>query len=44
MLAVNPKLTVAQVRAIIEETSTAEGQRGLKVINPAVAMARARRS
>jgi hypothetical protein len=44
MLAVNPKLTVAQLRAIIEETATAEGPRGLKVINPAAAMARARRS
>ena len=39
--AVNPKLSVAEVRAIIEETATAEGPRGLKVINPAAALARA---
>jgi subtilisin family serine protease len=44
ILAVNPKLTVAQVRAIIEGTATSEGPRGLKVINPAAAMERARRS
>jgi hypothetical protein len=44
LLAVNPKLTVAQVRAIIEETATAEGPRGLKVINPSAALARARKS
>jgi subtilisin family serine protease len=44
LLAVNPNLTVAQIRAIIEETATAEGPRGLKVINPAAAMERARRS
>ena len=44
LLAVNPKLTVAQVRAIIEETATAEGPRGLKVINPAAALERARKS
>lgn len=41
LLAVNPGLTVAQVRAIIEETATAEGERGLKVINPAAALAQA---
>jgi len=44
ILAVNPKLSVAQLRAIIEETATAEGPRGLKVINPAAALARARQS
>ena len=43
MLAVNPKLTTAEVRAIIEETATAEGPRRLKVINPAAALERARR-
>jgi subtilisin family serine protease len=42
MLAVNPKLTVSQVRSIIESTSTAEGPKGLKVINPVAALARAR--
>jgi hypothetical protein len=41
---VNPKLNVSQVRAIIEETATAEGPRKLKVINPAAALERARRS
>ncbi|WP_310469139.1 S8 family serine peptidase [Sphingomonas sp.] len=41
MLAVNPKLTVAQLRSIIEETATAEGPKGLKVINPAAALVRA---
>ena len=40
LLAVNPKLTVAQLRSIIEETATAEGAKKLKVINPAAAMAR----
>jgi subtilisin family serine protease len=44
ILAVNPKLNVAQVRAIIEETATAEGPRGLKVVNPSAAIARARRN
>jgi subtilisin family serine protease len=44
IMAVNPKLSIAQVRAIIEETATAEGPRGLKVINPAAALQRARRS
>jgi hypothetical protein len=44
ILAVNPKLNVSQVRAIIEETATAEGPRKLKVINPAAALERARRS
>ena len=43
LLAVNPKLTVAQVRAIIEATATEEGPKKLKVINPAAALARARR-
>jgi subtilisin family serine protease len=41
LLAVNPKLTAAQVRQIIEETSTMEGgDKKLKVINPKAAMAR----
>lgn len=43
ILAVNPKLSIAEVRAIIEQTATAEGPRGLKVINPAAALERARR-
>jgi subtilisin family serine protease len=43
MLAVNPKLTVAQVRSIIESTATTEGAKGLKVVNPAAAIARASR-
>jgi hypothetical protein len=44
MLAVNPNLSVAQVRAIIEETATVEGTRKLKVINPTAALERARKS
>ena len=40
LLAVNPKLTVAQLRSIIEGTATAEGAKKLKVINPAAALAR----
>ena len=43
ILAVNPRLSAAQVRAIIEETATEEGPRKLKVINPAAALERARR-
>jgi subtilisin family serine protease len=43
MLAVNPRLTVTQVRSIIEATATAEGPKGLKVVNPAAAIARASR-
>jgi subtilisin family serine protease len=42
LLALNPKLTVAQLRQIIEETSTIEGDKKLKVINPKAALARAR--
>jgi subtilisin family serine protease len=42
LLAVNPKLTVAQLRQIIEGTSTLEGDKKLKVINPKAALARAR--
>ena len=42
LLAVNPKLTVAQVRSIIEATATEEGPKKLKVINPAAALARAK--
>ena len=42
LLAVNPKLTVAQLRQIIEETSTEEGAKKLKVINPKAALARAK--
>lgn len=41
LLAVNPKLSVAEVRSIIETTATAEGTKGLKVINPKAALARA---
>ena len=41
--AVNPGLTVAEVRSIMESTATAEGARGLKVINPTAALARAAR-
>ncbi len=41
--AVNPKLSAAQVRSIIEATATAEGPKKLKVINPAAALARASR-
>lgn len=42
MLAVNPRLTVAEVRKIMEDTATVEGPRKLKVINPAAAIARAK--
>jgi hypothetical protein len=41
LMAVNPKLTVARVRSIMESTATSEGARGLKVINPAAALAQA---
>jgi subtilisin family serine protease len=41
LFAVNPKLTVAQVRSIIESTASSEGPRGLKVVNPAAALAQA---
>jgi subtilisin family serine protease len=44
ILAINPRLTAAQVRAIIEETATEEGPRKLKVINPVAALERVRRS
>jgi subtilisin family serine protease len=43
LLAVNPKLSVAQLRQIIEETSTLEGDKKLRVINPKAALARAAR-
>jgi len=43
ILALNPKLSVAQVRALMEQTATEEGARKLKVINPAAALERARR-
>jgi hypothetical protein len=39
---VNPKLTVELLRQIIEETSTAEGDKKLRVINSKAALARAR--
>jgi hypothetical protein len=39
---VNPKLTVELLRQIIEETSTPEGGKKLRVINPNAALARAR--
>ena len=42
MLAVNPKLTVAEIRSIIEATASEEGPKKLKVINPAAALARVR--
>lgn len=41
LLAMNPKLTVAELRDIMESTATAEGPKGLKVINPKEALARA---
>lgn len=44
ILAVNPDLDVAQVRAIIEQTATVEGDRKLKVINPTAALERVRKS
>ena len=43
MLAVQPNLTVAQLRAIMEQTATAEGDKKLAVINPKAAMARVTR-
>jgi subtilisin family serine protease len=43
MLAVNPKLSVARIRSIIEATASREGARKLRVINPAAALARASR-
>ncbi len=43
LLAVNPRLTVAQVRQIIERTATAQGDKKLPVINPKAAMALAMR-
>ena len=43
MLAVNPSLTVAQVRSIIESTATQEGDKKLKVIHPQAALAQAAR-
>ena len=43
LLAVNPKLTVAQVRSIIEATASEEGPKKLKVINPAAALAQVRK-
>lgn len=42
LLAVNPRLTVAQLRQIMEETSTIEGDKKLRVINPKAALARAK--
>lgn len=42
LLALNPSLTVAQLRTIIESTATAEGPQGLKVIHPAAALKRVR--
>jgi subtilisin family serine protease len=39
MMAANPQLTVARVRSIMESTASAEGTRGLKVIDPAAALA-----
>lgn len=41
--AVNPSLSVAEVRQIIESAATPEGDKGLKVINPAAALAKATR-
>ena len=40
LFAANPKLTAAQVRQIIEDTASAEGDKKLKVINPQAALAR----
>jgi subtilisin family serine protease len=42
LLAINPKLAVAQLRQLIEETSTLEGDKKLKVINPKAALSRLR--
>ncbi|MFN3389634.1 MAG: S8 family serine peptidase [Allosphingosinicella sp.] len=42
LLAVKPDLKTAELRAIIEDTATTEGERALKVINPAAALARVR--
>jgi hypothetical protein len=42
LFAVNPRLTAARVRAIIEGTATSEGDKGLKVINPKAALAQAK--
>lgn len=42
LLALNPNLTIARLRQIIEETSTVEGDKKLKVINPKAALARVR--
>jgi subtilisin family serine protease len=41
LLALNPNLTVAQLRQIIESTATPEGAKGLKVIDPKAALAKA---
>lgn len=40
LIAVNPRLTVAQVRQIIEDTASEEGDKKLKVINPRAALAK----
>lgn len=42
LFALNPRLTPARVRFIIENTATVEGDKGLKVIDPKAALARAR--
>lgn len=41
LLAMNPKLTTAQLRQHIEQSSTIEGDKQLKVINPKAALAQA---
>jgi len=42
LFAVNPRLTAAKVRSIIEDTATLEGDKKLKVINPKAALALAK--
>jgi hypothetical protein len=42
LFAVNPRLTAAQVRAIIEQTASPEGSKKLKVIDPKRAIAAAK--
>ncbi|MEL6258098.1 MAG: S8 family serine peptidase [Pseudomonadota bacterium] len=37
----NPDLSMSEIRALIEETSTTEGEQGLKVVHPAAALAAA---
>lgn len=43
LLAINPQLSVAELRSLIESTATSEGEKKLPVINPAAAIAKAGR-